>query len=147
SILYLNFGDQDPNKIEFEAPQLESLISIKGSMERPVRNVHVSGIRFVHTDPTFMKTEEPLLRSDWSIYRQAAVRFAGAENCSVSNSDFIDLGGNAVFLSKYTREVKVRGSSIAQIGGGAMNFGGVPNADGRPSFRHEKFVPADEMDI
>ena len=147
STLYLHFGDQDPNKIAFEAPQLESLISIKGSMERPVRNVHVSGIRFVHTDPTFMKTEEPLLRSDWTIYRQAAVRFEGAENCSVSNSDFIDLGGNAVFLSNYNRGVKVSGNLIEQIGGGAINFVGDPNAVRSPSFRYEKFVPENEMDI
>lgn len=147
SILYLNFGDQDPNKIEFEAPQLESLISIKGSMERPVRNVHVSGIRFVHTDPTFMKTEEPLLRSDWTIYRQAAVRFEGAENCSVSNSDFVELGGNAVFLSNYNRGVKVRGNLIEQIGGGGINFVGDPQAVRSPSFRYEKFVPENEMDI
>lgn len=146
STLYLNFGDQDPNNFEFEVPQLESLISVKGSMEKPVREVHITGIRFVQTDPTFMKTEEPLLRSDWTIYRQAAVRFEGAEHCSVSNSDFIDLGGNAVFLSNYNRGVKVSGNLMERIGGGAINFVGDPQAVRSPSFRYEKFVPENEID-
>lgn len=146
STLYLNFGDKNPNDFEFEAPVLESLISIQGIEDEPIRNVHIEGIKFIHTVPTFMKTTEPLLRSDWTIYRQAAVRIEGAENCSVSNSDFTDLGGNAVFISNYNRNVQVKGNLFERIGAGAINFVGDPNAVRSPSFRYEKFVPENEID-
>ncbi|WFB62186.1 PDZ domain-containing protein [Sphingobacterium sp. WM] len=146
STLYLNFGDKNPNDFEFEAPVLESLISIQGNEDEPIRNVHIEGIKFIHTVPTFMKTTEPLLRSDWTIYRQAAVRIEGAENCSVSNSDFTDLGGNAVFISNYNRNVRIKGNLFERIGAGAINFVGDPDAVRSPSFRYEKFVPENEID-
>lgn len=146
STLYLKFGDKNPNDFEFEAPVLESLISIQGNEDEPIRNVHIEGIKFIHTVPTFMKTTEPLLRSDWTIYRQAAVRIEGAENCSVSNSDFTDLGGNAVFISNYNRNVRIKGNLFERIGAGAINFVGDPDAVRSPSFRYEKFVPENEID-
>lgn len=146
STLYLNFGDKNPNDFEFEAPVLESLISIQGNEDEPIRNVHIEGIKFIHTIPTFMKTTEPLLRSDWTIYRQAAIRIEGAENCSVSNSDFTDLGGNAVFISNYNRNVGIKGNLFERIGAGAINFVGDPDAVRSPSFRYEKFVPENEID-
>ena len=145
--LFLKMDNQDPNKLNFEAPVLESLISIKGSLDKPIKNIDIEGVKFVHTAATFMQTDEPLLRSDWTIYRQGAIRIEGAENCTVTNSDFIDLGGNAIFVSNYNRSIKIAGNLIERVGAGGINFVGDPNAVRSPSFRYEEFVKEEDIDI
>lgn len=146
TLYYMPSKGKDPNQLKFVAPQLENLITIAGSANNPVHDIEVSGIRFMHTAPTFMKTAEPLLRSDWTIYRQGAVKIEGAENCILRANDFIELGGNAIFVNNYNRGVKVSGNRIEQIGAGAINFVGDPEAVRSPAFRYEKFVPLDQMD-
>ncbi|SPZ83978.1 Uncharacterised protein [Sphingobacterium multivorum] len=136
----------NPNQLKFVAPQLENLIYLSGSSFSPVHDIEVSGLRFMYTAPTFMKTSEPLLRSDWTIYRQGAVKIEGAENCIFRANDFIALGGNAIFVNNYNRGVKIEGNRIEQIGAGAINFVGDPAAVRSPEFRYEKFVPFDQMD-
>ena len=146
TLYYMPSKGKDPNQLKFEAPQLENLITIAGSASNPVQDIEVSGIRFMHTAATFMKTAEPLLRSDWTIYRQGAVKIEGAENCVIRANDFIELGGNAVFVNNYNRGVKISGNRIEQIGASAINFVGDPEAVRSPAFRYEKFVPLSQMD-
>ncbi|MCA5004251.1 right-handed parallel beta-helix repeat-containing protein [Sphingobacterium bovistauri] len=136
----------NPNVLKFETARLENIISLVGTKQQPVRNIKIKGLDFVCTAPTFMKTSEPLLRSDWTIYRQGAVKFENAENCEVSQSNFYNLGGNAVFVSNYNREVKISGNLIEQIGASAVSFVGDPSAVRSPSFRYENFVPEADLD-
>ena len=48
-----------------------------------------------------MDKYEPLLRSDWMVYRGGAVVFEGTEDCSLKDCYLHNLGGNAVFFSCY----------------------------------------------
>lgn len=146
TLYYLPEDGVDPNDQEIEAPVLENILTLQGDVTSPVHDVRIEGIRFVHTKPTFMKTAEPLLRSDWTIYRQGAVKIEGAERCQVVNSDFVDLGGNAIFVSNYNREVVLSGNLIERVGAGGINFVGSADAVRSPSFRYEEFVPAQELD-
>ncbi|WP_286863093.1 MULTISPECIES: PDZ domain-containing protein [Sphingobacterium] len=146
TLYYMPSHGKDPNQLKFVAPQLESLITISGSASGPVHDIEISGLCFTHTAPTFMKTSEPLLRSDWTIYRQGAVKIEGAENCTLRANDFVELGGNAVFVSNYNRGVKISGNRIEQIGAGGINFVGDPEAVRSPAFRYEKFVPLSQID-
>jgi hypothetical protein len=59
------------------------LIEFRGEPQSPVRHVQLRGLTFRHAARTFMDTNEPLLRSDWTIYRGGAVFFDGAEDCEV----------------------------------------------------------------
>ncbi|WP_268033489.1 right-handed parallel beta-helix repeat-containing protein [Algoriphagus sp. PAP.12] len=129
-----------------EVSVLENLITLKGSVENPVRHIQIDGIVFSGTVPTFMKTEERLMRSDWTIYRQGAILMDGTEDCSVSNSEFRHLGGNGIFVSNYNRKAKISGNLIEYIGGSAISFVGNPNAVRSPSFNYHEFVEASEMD-
>jgi len=146
TLYYYPASGVNPNNLQFEAPQLENILTIQGSLSQHVHDIHVAGIRFVYTAPTFMKTAEPLLRSDWTIYRQGAVKIEGAERCEIKGSEFVDLGGNAIFVSNYNRDVKISNNLIERIGAGAINFVGNPDAVRSPSFRYENFVTANEMD-
>ena len=91
---------------------------------RPVKNIRFDGIRFTGTARTFMKTMEPLLRSDWTVYRGGAVHLRGTENIEIINSDFEQLGGNAVFIDGYNRGIVIRGNRFYNNGASDVNFVG-----------------------
>jgi hypothetical protein len=55
----------------FERSVLDNIIEIRGSERQPAEQVTLKGITFTGTNRTFMLTREPLLRSDWTIYRGA----------------------------------------------------------------------------
>jgi hypothetical protein len=127
--------------------QAEHLIELRGSVNNPVKNVHVQGITFTQTKQTFMKTKEPLLRSDWTIYRGGAVVLEGTENCQITHSTFTELGGNAIFVTNYNRNVKIASNEIYNIGAGAINFIGSVYAVRSPSLQYREFVDIEKMDM
>jgi hypothetical protein len=59
---------------------------------------------------TVMDTKEPLLRTDWAIYRGGAIFFNGAEDCALEDSFLDQVGGNAIFVNNYNRRVTIRGT-------------------------------------
>ncbi|THU40137.1 PDZ domain-containing protein [Niastella caeni] len=136
----------DINRAKFETPQIAHLLEFKGTETNPVRNIAVEGVRLTQTLRTFMQNKEPLLRSDWTIYRGGAVLFNGGINCSVKNCTLDNLGGNAIFFNNYNRDCKVSGCLIAKIGASAFCFVGDPNAVRSPSFEYNQFVPLAQID-
>ena len=52
-----------------ETPQLKHLFEIRGTASEPAANIHLEGLQLTQTVRTFMEAYEPLLRSDWTIYR------------------------------------------------------------------------------
>ncbi|WP_217220440.1 right-handed parallel beta-helix repeat-containing protein [Mucilaginibacter paludis] len=93
-----------------------------------------------------MQNKEPLLRSDWTIYRGGAVFFEGAESCRLQNCLLYDLGNNAVFFSKFNRGCEVSGCQISEIGASGICFVGDPGAVRSPSFEYNEFIPPPEID-
>lgn len=130
-----------------ERTVVNDIISIKGEEANPVKNVTISGIIFTGANRTFMLKEEPLLRTDWTIHRGGAILTEGAENITISNCVFTSLGGNAVFVSKYNRNINCEQNHVYNIGGNAFAFIGDAGSVRSPSFRYEQFVPIDKMDM
>jgi hypothetical protein len=56
-----------------EAVRLKHLVEFRGSQDSPVKWIELCGFTFQHASRTFMETREPLLRSDWRIYRRCPV--------------------------------------------------------------------------
>ena len=83
-----------------------------------------------------MDNKEPLLRSDWTIYRGGAVLFAGCEDCALEDCTLEQLGGNAVFVNDYNRRVTVRGCHITEVGANGVAFVGDPEAVRNPLFEY-----------
>ncbi|MDP4252224.1 MAG: right-handed parallel beta-helix repeat-containing protein, partial [Bacteroidota bacterium] len=135
------------NKAVFARSVLGELISIRGDETNPVEDVTIHGLAFTETKRTFMLTREPLLRSDWTIYRGGAVFIEGGTQIHLTDCRFHDLGGNAIFVSRFNRAVDISGNLIHQIGGNAICFVGSPDAVRSPSFRYEQFVPWSQMDM
>ncbi|MCX6309431.1 MAG: chitobiase/beta-hexosaminidase C-terminal domain-containing protein, partial [Bacteroidia bacterium] len=80
------------------------------------------------SDYTFMDTYEPLARGDWAIHRGGAIFMEGAENCTIEDCRFENLGGNAVFMSAYNRNNLVKNCLFTHTGESAVCLVGSPSA-------------------
>jgi len=136
----------DIKKAKFETPQIAHLVEFKGSETKPIKNINIEGLTLTQTLRTFMENKEPLLRSDWTIYRGGAVLFDGAVNCLLKNCMLTNLGGNAVFFNNYNRNCEVSGCLISEIGASAFCFVGDPKAVRSPSFEYWQYVPLAQID-
>lgn len=130
----------------FERSVMDDIIRIKGSEQVPAADVALLGLTFTGTNRTFMHTREPLLRSDWTIYRGGAVLTEGTRDIRISNCTFRHLGGHAVFVSRYNRNVHISQNHIHHIGGNAIAFVGDSAAVRSPSYQYGDFVAIDQMD-
>lgn len=111
-----------------ELVRLESLIELRGESAAPVRGVELHGLTFARTLRTFMKTREQILRSDWRIYRGGALMVEGAEEMTVRNCRFDQVGGNAVFVNGYARRVQLASCFIDRAGASGVCFAGRESA-------------------
>lgn len=123
---------------KIEIVQLKHLIEFNGSKERPVTGVDLKGFVFRHASRTFMENKEPLLRSDWTVYRGGTVVYNGATDCLMENCEFDQVGGNAVFVNNYNRRVTIKGCHIHHSGANGVAFVGDPASVRSPLFRYGK---------
>jgi len=129
-------ADVDVAKAIVEAVRLRHLIEFQGTRQKPVRFVTLQGLTFRHAARTFMDNKEPMVRSDWTTYRGGAVFVNGAEDCTLADCFLDQVGGNAVFVNKYNRRIRVRGCHIANVGANGVAFVGDPNAARDPLFEY-----------
>jgi len=136
----------DLAKATVEATRLRSLVELRGSEDKPVRFVTLRGLTFRQAARTVMDTKEPLVRSDWAIYRGGAIFFNGAEDCALEESFLDQVGGNAIFVNNYNRRVAVRGCQIAKAGAGGVCFVGDPQAARNPLFNYRQANKLQDID-
>lgn len=129
-----------------EVSRFKESIVLSGTMDKPLRNVQLIGLNFTHNERTFMENREPLLRSDWTIYRGGAVLLEGTEDCKIKDCNFIGIGGNAIMFSNYNKRDTVAGCHIASIGSNAVCFIGDPKAVRSPSFGYENYIKYNQLD-
>ena len=129
-----------------EATRLRCLVEFRGDEQNPVRFIALKGLTFRSAARTVMDTREPLLRTDWAIYRGGAVFFNGAEDCTLADSLLDQLGGNAVFVNNYNRRVTVRGCHIVRAGANGICFVGDPNAARSPLFNYYQRHRLEDID-
>ncbi len=129
-----------------EAVRLRSLIELRGSSAQPVRRVTLRGLTLRHTARTFMDNREPLLRSDWTIYRGAALFLEGAEDATIEDCLLDQPGGNAIFVNNYNRRVTIRSCEIARAGANAIAFVGDPGAVRNPLFEYAQRQSLKDID-
>jgi hypothetical protein len=136
NLYFIPESGTDLKSAKVEVVKLKELIVFSGDKENPVRNIQLKGFVFRHAARTFMENKEPLLRSDWTICRKAAVVFNGAEDCSVTDCEFDQVGGNTIFVNNYNRRISVKGCYIHHSGASGVVFAGDPQAVRSPIFRY-----------
>ena len=135
----------DSSKVE--VVRLRHLIELQGTQEAPVKFITLKGFTVRHAARTFMDCKEPLLRSDWAIYRGGAFLLTGTEDVSILDCEFDQVGGNAVFVNNYNRRVKVAGCHIHDAGASGVCFVGDPKAVRNPLFEYNEENHLSEIDL
>lgn len=144
-LYYMPGGAARPPSTGFVASNLESVFRIEGGKE-PVHDVRIHGLTVRYTEPTFLRTTEPLLRSDWKFYRGGAVLIENADRIEIADSDFSELGGNAIVVSGRARGIAIRDNEISRIGASAIAFVGRPDAVRSPLFEYHQSLPLSAID-
>jgi hypothetical protein len=135
-----------PARTGFVAGRLETLIELRGSAAARIHDVTVSGLEFRETETTFLKTTEPLLRSDWMFYRGGAILSENAQRIVIRNNRFDELGGNAIVVSGHNRNVAIRSNEIYDIGASGIAFVGRPESVRSPLFEYQQSQPMERID-
>jgi len=134
-------------KATVEAVRLRHLIELRGDEDKPVRWINFRGLTFRHTARTFMDNKEPLLRSDWTVYRGGAIFVTNAEDCAFEELFLDQVGGNAIFINKYNRRIAIRRTHIADAGGNGVAFVGDPKAVRSPLFEYNETQSVKNIDL
>jgi PDZ domain len=121
-----------------EATRLRTLVEFRGDEEHPAKWITLRGLVFRQAARTVMDTREPLVRSDWAIYRGGAIFFNGAEDCALEDCFVDQVGGNAIFVNNYNRRLVIRGTQIAKAGASGICFVGDPQAARSPLFNYDQ---------
>ena len=137
-LYYFPETQTDLSQAKVEIVRLRHLLEFKGSKEKPVRSVQLKGFVFRHAARTFIDNKEPLLRSDWTVYRGGAVVFDGAEDCGIVDCEFDQVGGNTIFVNNYNKRISIRGCYIHNSGANGIAFVGDPASVRSPIFRYGK---------
>ncbi len=128
TLLFIPPAGLDLKTATIEVVGLRNLVEFTGTEGQPVKFVTLRGITFQHAARTFMENREPMLRTDWTIYRGGAVLFNGATDCAIADCDFDQLGGNSIFVNDYNRRLTIRSCLIREGGANGIAFVGDPKA-------------------
>ncbi len=134
-------------KAECIGVNLTSLVELQGTSANPVHDLQFSGLVFRHAARTFMQNKEPLLRSDWTLYRGAAFFITGAEDCVIEQCEFDRLGGNVLMASNYNRRLLFKGLHIHDAGASGVVFVGDPAGVRNGLFRYEQAQDFAKLDL
>lgn len=146
-LYYYPFPGELPGQLDIEVSATPQLLIISGTEEHPMRHVTIEGICFTRTCRTFMEPYETLMRSDWGIYRGGALVFENTEDCKVARCEFKELGGNALFVSRYALNDTVKSNYFHHIGGSAVCLVGDTAAVRSGAYGYSHFVPYADMDL
>ncbi|MBK1825534.1 PDZ domain-containing protein [Haloferula rosea] len=146
TLYYMPVAGTDLNAAKVEVVRLRHLIEFKGSEAQPVKHITLQGFVVRHAARTFMDCKEPLLRSDWAIYRGGAYFLTGTEDIRILDTEFDQVGGNAVFVNNYNRKVLVKGCHIHDAGASGVCFVGDPDAVRDPLFEYQETNDLSKID-
>ena len=136
TLFYKPVAGLDLNAAKVEVVRLRHLVEFQGTATEPVKHITLQGFVVRHATRTFMDTKEPLLRSDWTIYRGGAILLTGTEHVQILDTEFDQVGGNAIFFSNYNRDALVKGCHIHDAGASGVCFVGDPDAVRNPLFEY-----------
>lgn len=118
-----------------QAPQ-NSEICVNSSffIFKGCKNVKIESVTFRRAKRTFMLTREPLLRSDWTIYRGGAIYFTECTSCSVDLCTLHDIGTNGIFVDGKNRKINITRCHLKDLGASGICFVGKSKSVRSPLF-------------
>lgn len=136
-LTYWPLKGEDMNRVEVVAPVLERLLRANGTLEQPIRNLHVQGITFSHTDWPLPKAGyngiQACFYSSGGSGRSsipAAVQFTAAIGCSFEDNRILRIGTSGLFFERGCRANRIVGNEVGDAAGNGIMLG---ETRGRPT--------------
>jgi len=109
--------------------QLLSFVGASASSAGSVKFIQFNNVTFTHAYRTlFSKPYETVLKSDWSIARAGTIFMQNAENITIQNSLFDQVGGNGVFISGYNQHHVIFNNVFNDAGASCVAIMGLNSA-------------------
>lgn len=130
-LTYQAEAGEDPNARKFVAPVAPQLLVVRGTPERPVRNLHFEDIEFEHTEwalPDFGYLEIQAGHygttvKDPTYVLPLALEFLYADSCSVRRSHITRTGACGIGFGAGCRRNRVQDCIVEDIGGNGIMVG------------------------
>jgi hypothetical protein len=131
---------QDPSLTIEAAIGAELVDMIGNNYTDPIHDVTFDGFTFTNTKRTMFSIDQsrmayiPLLRGDWCVQAAGAVYMKNGKRLKVTNSNFTNLGGNAVFMYGYNDSNQIDNNEMTNLGASGVQVVGNNNSSADPSF-------------
>lgn len=127
--------------------QAEAAVSRGFFLLENCKDVTIENITFERSVRTFMDTKEPLLRSDWTIYRGGAVLVQNSQRVCIDRCSFRDIGSNGVFVDGNCENIRITRSHFSRIGASGLCFVGRSDSVRSPLFEYNETQPFGALDL
>ena len=169
TIYYYPQADENMETAEVIIPALETLVTIDGTLSRPVKHIQFNGITFAHTSwmrPSYQghvtlqggfplldayKLQEPglpekaeLENQAWITRPERAIRVRGAEHIDFKHCTFRHLSSTGLDYEWAVTASSVEDCQFTDIGGTALLVGAFPDGGFET---HIPFIPADVREL
>ena len=169
TIYYYPQASENMETAEVIIPALETLVTIDGTLSRPVKHIQFNGITFAHTSwmrPSYQghvtlqggfplldayKLQEPglpekaeLENQAWIIRPETAIRVRGAEHIDFKHCTFRHLSSTGLNYEWAVTASSVEDCQFTDIGGTALLVGAFPDGGFET---HIPFIPADVREL
>lgn len=164
-LYYWPRADEDLLTAKVIAPNLETLMTVEGTAENPVKNIIIDGLSFAHTGwlrpslkghvphqtgmymtdayklrPSGTKEKPSLDNQAWVGRPAAGVEVSYVEKVEIRNSYFQHMASTGLDLHRGVKNLKVAGNLFKDIGGTAL-LAGIFSEEG-----HEVHIPYNPKD-
>lgn len=168
-IYYYPQASENMETAEVIIPTLETLVTIDGTLSRPVKHIQFNGITFAHTSwmrPSYQghvtlqggfplldayKLQEPglpekaeLENQAWITRPETAIRVRGAEHIDFKHCTFRHLSSTGLDYEWAVTASSVEDCQFTDIGGTALLVGAFPDGGFET---HIPFIPADVREL
>ena len=169
TIYYYPQAGENMETAEVIIPTLETLVTIDGTLSRPVKHIQFNGITFAHTSwmrPSFQghvtlqggfplldayKLQEPglpekaeLENQAWITRPETAIRVKGAEHIDFKHCTFRHLSSTGLDYEWAVTASSVEDCQFTDIGGTALLVGAFPDGGFET---HVPFIPVDVREL
>lgn len=169
TIYYYPQASENMETAEVIIPALETLVTIDGTLSRPVKHIQFNGITFAHTSwmrPSYQghitlqggfplldayKLQEPglpekaeLENQAWITRPETAIRVRGAEHIDFKRCTFRHLSSTGLDYEWAVTASSVEDCQFTDIGGTALLVGAFPDGGFET---HIPFIPADVREL
>ena len=169
TIYYYPQAGENMETAEVIIPALETLVTIDGTLSRPVKHIQFNGITFAHTSwmrPSYQghvtlqggfplldayKLQEPglpekaeLENQAWITRPETAIRVRGAEHIDFKRCTFRHLSSTGLDYEWAVTASSVEDCQFTDIGGTALLVGAFPDGGFET---HVPFIPADVREL